>query len=172
MKELNDKLIESYDRILKLDRDKLFQTVPGHSLYKECPDRFKYKSSWELDHDWGLVLDRLATSFIRSKRRSKSMNFTHNLTLPYLVELWIQQQGRCAISGLALGTTRGNIYDKNPFACSIDRINSNIGYNQGNVRLLTHWINNALNTYPDEIFNYFVEQTIKHKQQTLYNTGD
>lgn len=168
MKELNNKLVESYDRILKLNRNKLFQTVPGHSLYKECPDRSKYKSSWELDYDWGLVLDRLATSLIRSKRRAKSMSFTHNLTLPYLVELWIEQQGRCAISGLALGTSRGNNRDKNPFAGSIDRIDSNVGYEQGNVRLLTHWVNNALNTYPDEIFNYFVEQTMKHKQQTVY----
>ena len=74
----------------------------------------------------------------------------------------------CAISGLALGTSRGNNRDKNPFAGSIDRIDSNVGYEQGNVRLLTHWVNNALNTYPDEIFNYFVEQTMKHKQQTVY----
>ena len=174
MKELNDKLIESYDRILKLDRDKLFQTVPGHSLYKDSLNYnyskhayySKFNASWDLDRTWGFVLDRLATSLNRSKRRAKQMKFTHNLTLHYLAELWIEQRGRCAISGLALDTKGGDWHDKNPLACSIDRIDSNIGYEQGNVRLLTHWANNAMNTWPDEVFNYFAESYVRNKEAT------
>jgi hypothetical protein len=174
MKELNDKLIESYDRILKLDRDKLFETVPGHSVCKDSLNYdyskhayySKFNASWDLDYTWGHVLNHLSTSLNRSKKRAKTMKFTHNLTLPYLVELWIAQKGRCAISGLALDTSRGTNWDKNPLACSIDRIDSNIGYEQGNVRLLTHWVNNAMNTWPDNVFEYFIESYVKNKEST------
>jgi hypothetical protein len=50
----------------------------------------------------------------------------------------------------------GDQYSKNPFRTSVDRIDNNRGYVQGNVRLLTHWANNAKSTWPDETFIKFV----------------
>jgi hypothetical protein len=162
MKELNDKLIESYDRILKLDRDKLFETVP----YSGATAFVKYKKAFDFDYEWYEVLYKLGSILSNSASRAKTMKFTHDLTLPYLVNLWIAQEGRCAITGLALDTRGGNWRDKNPLACSIDRIDSNIGYEQGNVRLLTHWVNNAMNTWPDNVFEYFIESYVKNKEST------
>jgi hypothetical protein len=51
----------------------------------------------------------------------------------------------------------GDLQNKNPYRTSVDRIDNNRGYVQGNVRLLTHWANNAKSTWPDETFNKFVK---------------
>ena len=49
--------------------------------------------------------------------------------------------------------------DKNPYSCSIDRINNDQGYIPGNIRLLTHWANNAKSTYNHSIFEDMIRST-------------
>lgn len=66
--------------------------------------------------------------------------------------LWDQQQGRCAITGKKLEHRFGT-----PYTGSIDRIDSSIGYFEGNVQIVCQSINFAKNNYTNEQFLYFLE---------------
>ena len=73
-------------------------------------------------------------------------------------ELYYQQNGLCAISGVLM--TYG-ICVKNPYQISIDRIDSSRGYEIGNVRLVTWFINNAINCLNDDILHYFCSEIVR-----------
>ena len=79
------------------------------------------------------------------------------MDLPYLAELWIAQNGKCSLTGQWLDHVSGTPEYKNPYRASVDRIDNTRGYVKGNVRLLTHWANNAKSTWSDSIFETFVK---------------
>jgi hypothetical protein len=67
--------------------------------------------------------------------------FGHELTIDkkYIQELFIKQNGRCAISGMIMDD-KYNLISNHPFQISVDRIDSNKGYIHGNCQLtLTFW---------------------------------
>jgi hypothetical protein len=61
--------------------------------------------------------------------------------IAHCVDLYHKQNGRCAISGVKMTYSQLK-YQKTQI--SIDRINNNVGYFVGNVRLVCLWINYAL----------------------------
>lgn len=115
-----------------------------------------YRNMYNLDFVWYRTVMGLSENISNSKKRAAKFNWDHNLTIPYLAKLWFKQKGRCAVTGLMLEYESGDQHSKNPCRTSIDRIDNNRGYVEGNVRLLTHWANNAKSTWPDEIFIKFV----------------
>ena len=69
-----------------------------------------------------------------------------SLTLPFLVELYEKQDGKCALSGSLMRTNdnRDTCPDDeriNPDKLSIDRIDSSRGYTEDNVQLVCCWVN-------------------------------
>jgi hypothetical protein len=106
---------------------------------------------------WYQVVMGLSENLSNSKKRAKKFEWKCNLDLPYLAELWINQHGKCALTGQWLDHASGTPDDKNPYRTSVDRIDNNKGYVKGNVRLLTHWANNAKSTWSDSIFETFVK---------------
>lgn len=77
--------------------------------------------------------------------------FYISITLPYILELWHKQDGKCAISGKQMLCKRNSL-----FTVSVDRIDSNYGYFEGNVQLVCQAINFAKNKYTDEEIRYFL----------------
>jgi len=69
-----------------------------------------------------------------------------DLTLDYLVELWVRQGGACAVSGLRFQHSRSK-WIRNPYAPSLDRIEPKAGYVEGNVRFVLDAVNVALNEW-------------------------
>lgn len=65
-------------------------------------------------------------------------NIEFNLTFDYIKSIWDSQKGKCYYSGEALSPEVNN---KN--VVSIDRINSDLGYVEGNIRLCTKQVNLA-----------------------------
>lgn len=63
--------------------------------------------------------------------------FDENITIDYLIGLYYAQNGKCALTGMQMELTRGGDWNggKNPWGCSIDRINPAEGYYIGNVQL-------------------------------------
>jgi hypothetical protein len=106
---------------------------------------------------WYLVVIGLSENLGNSKKRAKKFNWDCNLDLVYLAQLWINQNGKCALTGQWLDHQSGWADDKNPYRTSIDRIDNSQGYVKGNVRLLTHWANNAKSTWTDKVFETFVK---------------
>ena len=81
----------------------------------------------------------------KAKQRSKTKKGkykSYNITLEYLKDLWEDQNGICAISGVKMklpATLAENRYS--PFCASLDRIDSESGYIQGNVQFVTQFCN-------------------------------
>lgn len=106
--------------------------------------------------------------FIKNgKRRDKINNRGKStITIKYLSYLWEQQKGTCPFTGWTLllpdnvdGWTNGaNI--KN---ASLDRINNNFGYVQGNVRFVSVMANYARNAFNDDDLIYFCNSVVKNQ---------
>ena len=89
-----------------------------------------------------------------SKKRSQKYNRNFDLTLEFLKELWVKQNGKCAATGLVLDTkyiqTKKQRKNKSPYQASLDRIDNNKGYTKDNVRFVCYMFNIARNDFSDE----------------------
>lgn len=103
-----------------------------------------YKNKWlnsikeEARVSQGDITMRFAKAKIALyKTRSKSKDYNFNLTANYLIELWQKQQGKCFYTQRDLVIT-----DKFDFwTATLDRLNPNEGYTQGNVAWAIHGVN-------------------------------
>ena len=76
-----------------------------------------------------------------SRRKISISKTWDELTLTsFLKNLYEKQNGKCAISGMPLELQIGT-GKPNPNKCSIDRIDSNRGYNHRNIWLVCWWVN-------------------------------
>lgn len=77
--------------------------------------------------------------FYGAKNRALNKNIDFNISIKYLNDLWIKQEGKCAITGLVMkhsileGKVKTNL--------SIDRIDPSKGYIIGNIQLVCNIIN-------------------------------
>ena len=138
-------------------------------------DRSSYKWYDQLRSDSGSqysgdVLYGLNKKFNGSRRRADRMGLGFSITLNYLLQLWIEQRGRCVVTGRMMNFKEGSQRQKNAFGCSIDRINNNQGYVRGNVRLLTHWANNAKSTWPDSVFEDMITEIVNNRKHHHHET--
>lgn len=76
---------------------------------------------------------------------SRGRELTCSVDFDHLRRMWDQQAGRCAISGLPMDIRRGTLR-----SVSIDRIDSRLGYQPGNVQLVCKWANYAKHEYPNQ----------------------
>lgn len=113
-------------------------------------------------HDVGPWLS--VTILKDSAKRARNMGWQFDVDRNYLVDLWHEQQGRCAVSGMPMQTQSGTREEKNPYRASLDRIRNDLGYVRGNVRFVCHWVNNAKSTWSDEVFDSFVTAIIESRQ--------
>jgi len=90
---------------------------------------------------------------LRSSRRK-----THawDLTAEELLELWDKQNGKCAVSGVAL-THHLDGSGTKEFNASIDRLNNDEGYSRDNVRLVAYRINIMRHTLSTDMFWWWVK---------------
>jgi transcription initiation factor TFIIIB Brf1 subunit/transcription initiation factor TFIIB len=79
-------------------------------------------------------------------KRLAMLNDIH-IDLDYLIDLYHKQDGKCAITGIEMCHIFGN-----PRTISIDRIDSNQGYIEGNVHLVCQWVNLAKSKYSLDVF--------------------
>lgn len=87
----------------------------------------------------------------KERHRGKhSEKYRNDIGLDYLLELWKKQDGRCAISGKELSCNFNDL-----FGVSIDRIDPNVGYMEGNVQLVCQAINFAKNKYSNDEMRWF-----------------
>lgn len=107
-----------------------------------------------LEH-WFDVRDKLTflrTNLARANGRDNAKSI--NVNLDQLWEIGQRQEWKCAYTGVPLEFTRGGDFgnNSNPFSCTIDRINSNMGYWESNVQLITWKANCAKNAMTHEQF--------------------
>lgn len=97
------------------------------------------------------------------KRRSKKKNYQMEITIADIKLLYKNQEGKCAISGILLDFKEGHdIYNINPFAISVDRIDSSMGYLKENIQLVCSWVNFMKSEYSDTDFRLMISKIYKH----------
>lgn len=158
----------------RLTEDRLAKILKEESLMMSVLPKgtheTHYRPMFDLDYVWYRTVMGLSENISNSRKRAAKFNWDHDLTIPYLAELWFKQKGRCALTNKMLQYERGDPQNKNPYRTSVDRINNNRGYVQGNVRLVTHWANNAKSTWTDEIYAEFVNASSKRLE--LVSNGE
>lgn len=89
-----------------------------------------------------------------AKHRAKSKGLPFDIDRDFLLKLWEDQEGRCALTkelfDLRIEDEKLTTAKRN--SPSIDRIEPSKGYVKGNVRLVTFQVNMAKGFYTDEDF--------------------
>jgi hypothetical protein len=117
--------------------------------FKSGEKHIKWKGHKEISgRFWGILRSRCKRF---GNRRKKLMKFT--ITKEYVWNLYVQQNGKCALSGMPL-TFSPSTPDKYDKTASLDRIDSSKGYVKGNVQWVHKDINAMKQAFSDE---YFIE---------------
>lgn len=90
-----------------------------------------------------------------TERNRNGRNHTIDIDYDYILNIWENQNGKCAISGIPM-----NLKSTTDWQCSIDRINNKNGYVKGNVRLVCLEFQHHLFQWSKELWIDFVK---KHK---------
>jgi len=104
-------------------------------------------------------LDRiLLERFHGIKDRCKKSGLESNISLDDLKQLWIKQEGKCAISGISMTYIFAN--GRTPTNVSVDRINSLKGYTQDNVQLVCMAVNQMKSDLTIDQLIFFCKQIV------------
>jgi hypothetical protein len=100
---------------------------------------------------------------MNSKSSAKIRGYEWDLSFDYLLYLFDKQQGLCALSGepLVLKTSPRGTPDYK-YIISIDRIDNNIGYVEGNIQFVTTQVNVAKNSYSTQEFLEMCIKVVNH----------
>lgn len=79
-----------------------------------------------------------------------------NIVIEDLFALWEKQEGRCAISGIALTYHRDGS-GKKEFNASVDRIIPHDPYNKNNIQLVAHRVNIMKHELTEDLFFWWVK---------------
>ena len=105
---------------------------------------------------------KFANLITTSKYRCKISKRDHTIDVEYIRNLYIQQNGKCAITGIDM-IIRGDICAANsPYSISLDRIDSNLGYIPGNVWLVCTGINLMKSRLSMNQFIDFCKKTVEN----------
>lgn len=107
----------------------------------------------------------LQMRFLCARERSQRYNIPFNITKQYLEQLWNNQNGLCAISGIPMTYIQGE--GRTSTNVSIDQINPRKGYTIGNVQLVCMAVNQMKSdlTLPElyQFCNAIIENHSKKK---------
>lgn len=107
---------------------------------------------------WTTILKRLI-------RKTKVLKL--DITPEYIWDLYLRQERKCSLSGLNLYMAKySKDYDKGEYTASLDRIDSNLGYIEGNVQ----WVHKRVNLIKSELEqDYFINicHLISYKDKDL-----
>jgi hypothetical protein len=98
--------------------------------------------------------------FGRWKANAKSRNYPFNVDIEYLQRVLESQNYKCALTGSDLLCPK--TYNEkremtsNPYLLSLDRIDNDLGYTEGNVQFVCVWANKARGSYKNEIFKEII----------------
>jgi len=114
-----------------------------------------YKEKYLKRQDASLrtVRGRLYSIFDAARGRSRKRDTPFEISLEDVLEKYETQNGSCALTNIEFSLDRLGRKGKNPFAPSIDRIDSHKGYTKENIRLVCVIVNLALNNFGDDAFD-------------------
>ena len=129
----------------------------------EQPLRTSQKKSYQPLHYRDLN-SRLKNLVTKAKNRSKQVSPT--LSWEYLLGLWLKQEGKCKYSGLPLSFEANH-----PDTVSLDRIDSSLGYTEGNLQLVSATVNKIKLNLDEVTFLRYSELIANNLSKTTQGAG-
>lgn len=100
-----------------------------------------------------------------AKYRAVRHNLPFNLSCGYVKSILREQDGKCAITGEPMTFVSGRGIVKTNM--SIDRIESRLGYTQGNIQLVCHYVNTSKQDMNNDELRLFCEKVMAHNGRTV-----
>jgi hypothetical protein len=120
--------------------------VPHHLFHsKRCCDGYNRGKSWPV----------YFTRLLQTRSTSRKA-----LSIEFLLSLFEEQGGKCALSGIELTRISGK--GQVETNASLDRIDPKGGYVPDNVRLVCGFVNSFRGTSSDKQFIWWCKQIVKH----------
>ena len=98
--------------------------------------------------------------FGRWKANAKSRNYPFTISIEYLQGVLESQKYKCALTGSQMLCPKTYIEKRemtsSPYLLSLDRIDNDLGYVEGNVQFVCVWANKARGSYDNEIFKQII----------------
>lgn len=110
---------------------------------KECAS--EYSKNWQTRKK-ATLRGRMSQLLSAAKSRASRSGIPFDLTEDYLTELWETQNGKCAVSDLPFSQRKSKWF-RDPYNPSLDKINPQLGYVEGNIRFVLEAVNAALNEW-------------------------
>lgn len=92
-----------------------------------------------------------------SKKRAEKNSMAFDISEDYLQRLWVNGDGKCALTGIRFSCDGADSAARRPFAPSLDRIDRRKGYIKRNVRIVCVAVNMALFTWGENVFDEVVK---------------
>lgn len=112
--------------------------------------------NWAFTNKWmGKRLDG-------ARERSRKRNMPCDLTKKDILDMVVRSGGRCELTGIWFNNKDGDSV-RNPWAPSIDRIDSKKPYSKDNCRLVCYAINTAISEWGEDIFKAMINGYLSSK---------
>lgn len=118
------------------------------NYYYEHRQKLKNRSKEWRDGKGSFTMMHLA-----AKLRARKKNFEYELSPEIIEKLCLNQNNKCALSGIEFDYSPTDEYRVRPFAPSIDRIDSKKGYTLDNVQMTCVIVNKAKNEFSQLTFD-------------------
>lgn len=124
-----------------------------HGRSKGCHACYGTRNSGKDNGNWRGCGEISGEAFNKVRVGAKTRDIDLNVSQDELNELWLNQDRKCALTGMVLimGET-----------ASLDRINSDLGYCLGNVQWVHKTVNIMKNDYSQEVFVEMCRLVAKH----------
>lgn len=86
------------------------------------------------------------------KNRAKKSNIDFNITIEYIWDLYEKQNRSCALTGRPISFKQSRRTTEEETTASLDRINSNLGYIEGNIQWVHKDVNLMKNHFNQDYF--------------------
>lgn len=110
-----------------------------------------------------LVGDLKQRAILLDKKRFRVAGYRNDVDLDHCKAMWAEQEGRCALTGLAMTDVRGSAPSSARFRnVSIDRVDSARNYCKQNVQLVCTAVNRMKSTFSMEEFLDLARHVVSH----------
>jgi hypothetical protein len=158
--------------ICKKIYERSYRNLSKTSKCKRCSTLINNKNKIGNGHK---TIGDLSGSFVNTiKQKANQRNIEFNITVEYLWELFLLQNKKCKLSNIDLklytyniwtSTGKSRHHNTSIMNASLDRIDSNLGYIEGNVQWVHKVVNIMKNTLTNDEFIYFCEQIYKNNKK-------
>lgn len=138
-----------------------FAVIPGQNLVK---GKTKSCGCWHDKCKWTGEGDISGCYLSRIKKGAKTRCIEYNISNKELWDLYIEQDGKCALSGIPIYFSKKYYSDTAKLqTASLDRIDNHKGYVKGNIHWIHKDINRMKNIFTEEEFLGWVDKIYNHK---------